>query len=435
MQRNTLFLTLLFCFSAALAAAQQSQKGADTLTYQTQAGLPIAASKIYFSESKFTFSGYGETNYINYRGPKNRQSNDLELYMTNMQRFVAYAAWRPKNWLVLYAEIFAEYANDGNRESHFEYLPEVFVDFLLSDRFNVRIGSHQPQIGYINNNDEPVMFYTVNRPEVERLIIPSTWIDFGVMTYGNLSPTLKYSASVYQGLDHTNLNSATWIRRGRDETLRFNFDSYVLNSSLKYSGIKDTEIALNGFWTRMARNQTVTLNNEARDASAATYLASSYIRHSYKNWTFMALGAYGSMRNTESLFALGNQLQPGAGQAMGEKVYGYYTEVGYDLLPILGLNKRKQRGKQDNLLVRSHELKLPVFARFERLNTHAGVQAELQGEELYQSNLTALTIGANFNPRRSIVIKTNYQFRHNKAPLVTGEMEGNRFEAGLGFIF
>lgn len=414
---------------------KEKKKLVDSLTYETASGLPIAASKIYFSDSKFTISGFFESNFINYRGPKNRASGDLELYQTNLQRLVTYAAYKPKDWLVIYAEIFAEFVNDGTNESEWEYLPEFFLDFLISKEFNVRVGTHQPQIGYINNNDEPIMFHSVNRPEVERLIIPSQWIDLGLMTYGNIGNDLKWSLSAYQGLDASNLNGATWIRGGREDALRFNLNNMLINSSLKYTGIRDTEIGLNGLYTLLGKDQKIQdqFGNE-RKVDASTYLLSSYARHEIGPWSFMGLASYGETRGTRDLFELTSQNNE-EGEILGNKVFGYYLEVGYDILPALGLNKRKAKDKRDNFLVKANEMKLPVFVRYERLDTHAGVNTVFQESNLFRSDLNVVTIGANFNPRRSIVIKANYQIRDNNQALATGDFEGNRFEVGVGFIF
>ncbi len=410
------------------------KKVRDTLTYETASGLPIAASKIYFSDSKFTFSGFFESNFIDYRGEKNTASGDLELYQTNLQRFVTYAAYKPVDWMVIYAELFLEFANDGSNESDLEYLPEFFLDFLIHKNFNVRVGTHQPQIGYINNNDEPVMFYSVNRPEVERLIIPSQWIDLGIMTYGYINNDLKWSLSAYQGLDANNLNASTWIRGGREDALRFNFNNYVINSSLKYTGLKNTEIGLNGVFTAMGSDERITVNGQERKVDANSYLLASYVRHQYRNWSFMGLGSYGSMSGTQDIFEL-TRNQDGVGQVLGQNVFGFYGELGYDVLPILNLNRRKAKGKQDNAILRANEMKLPLFFRYERLNTHASVNSNLQPFVTNQSDLNVYTIGANFNPRRSIVLKANYQIRDNQQPLLNGQFEGNRFEIGLGFIF
>ncbi|PMB22034.1 hypothetical protein CEN47_20370, partial [Fischerella thermalis CCMEE 5319] len=102
--RILLHIILIFSYKG-YAQGSKWKKLVDTLTYETQTGLPIAASKIYFSESRFTISGYGESNFIRYLGEKNTLSDDLELYMTNMQRFVTYAAYKPKKWFVLYIEL------------------------------------------------------------------------------------------------------------------------------------------------------------------------------------------------------------------------------------------------------------------------------------------------------------------------------------------
>jgi hypothetical protein len=421
------FVGISLClFLNTLSSQEEGGRVIDTLTYETQSGLPIAASKIYFSDSKFTISGYGESNYINYLGEKNTLSEDLEIYMTNMQRFVAYAAYKPKKWLVLYAEIFAEYLNNGRDEAHFEFQPEMFVDFILGDHFNIRAGTHQPQIGYLNNSDEPIMFFTVNRPEVERLIIPSTWIDLGISFYGKINKNFNWSASVFQGLDPQELNGATWIRRGRSNPVRMNFDGYTINSSIKYTGINNTEIALNGIYSKMALDR-ITSN---------TYLISSFVRHSYRNWSFMALGAIGGNNNTSGLFEITrNNSEDLFGQVLGKNVYGYYAEIGYDILPLFSNRKASEESGKSGLFFRTKEMKLPLFLRFERLNTHAGIDNSLENAPIFQSNVVAWTIGANFNPRRNIVMKTNYQFRNNKSPLPNGLFEGDRFELGIGFIF
>lgn len=112
----------------------------------------------------------------------------------------------------------------------------------------------------------------------------------------------------------------------------------------------------------------------------------------------------------------------------------FYTEVSYNILPLLGFKKNKEGAKR-NALYRREEVKLPVFARLERLNTHAQVTEALANEMRNQSDLTALAVGFNFNPKRNIVLKANYQFRWNTIPLSTGQLEGDRFELGLGFIF
>ncbi|WMJ72949.1 hypothetical protein RCC89_07205 [Cytophagaceae bacterium ABcell3] len=399
----------------------------DTLTYETQPGLPMAASKIYFSDKKFTVSGFGELAYTNYLGPKDVQSGDIELYMTNLYRFVSYMAYKPKDWLVLYGEIFAEYFQDWGHEADHEIFIEAFADFLIDRRFNLRVGTHQVQLGYVNNNDEPIQIFSVNRPDVERIIIPSQWIDLGIMTYGAINNDLSYTFSVYQGLDANNLRGGTWIRGGRANALRFNFNSYILNSQLNYTGIKNTTLSASGIYTRVGDGEEVAMNGGLAPVTANTALVSGYSRTELKRWTIMMLGTYGRMGQTDRIEAL-------TGEVLGNSVYGGYLEVGYDLMPFF---KRRNGERTRTMLYRSDEVRMPVFARYERLNTHRAIHPDLlrPEHEVFASDLHTLTVGLNFNPRRNIVVKGNYQFRYNRIPLSTGEREGNRVEIGAGFIF
>lgn len=432
--RNVIILSLFSFSFSVLGQENGDKKIIDTLTYEQHMGLPAAASKMYYTDKNWAISGFGESNYNHYLGPKNRESQDIELYNTQLQRFVLYGAYKPVDWLVVYAEFFAEFMNDGTQETDFEYFPEFFLDFLFDKKFNLRLGTHQPGIGYINNNDEPILFYTVNRPEVERMLIPSQWIDLGVMTYGQIGDDFKWSASAYQGLDAENLNGATWMRRGRDKALRFNFDSYLLNGKLLYSGVKNTEFSLNGFYSPVGLGKTIEIDGVSQDVKANSFLTSAYVRHDLKNLSMMALGVYGQTSNTDQLYHLTASSDIGS-QVIGKEVWGFYTELSYDILPLLGFDKNKSGKREPNFLFNRKQFKLPVFARLERLDTHSAIHESLINEERSRSNLTTLSIGANFNTKRNIVFKANYQFRWNTEPISTGEMEGDRIEVGLGFIF
>lgn len=405
----------------------------DSLTYQTQTGLPIAASKIYFTDRKFAFSGFGEASFIHYDGPKDRGSEDIELYMTSLYRFVSYLAYKPKPWLVLYGELFFEYFRDQGIESDTELFVEVFADFLIDPRFNVRVGTHQVQIGYVNNHDEPIQFFSVNRPDVERIIIPSQWIDLGIMTYGGIGDDWSWSMSAYQGLNSRKYNGGTWIRRGRDDELRFNFNSILLNSQISYSGFKNTLLNFSGIYTDAGNNQEISINGSTEIVKAPTYLLSSFVRNEWENFTFNLLGTYGRMSNTDGIYRLTADDRPDRGQVLGREVFGYYLEVGYDLMPFFR-NRDKVKG-ESTFYYKPQEVMLPIFVRYEHLNTHSSIHPDLQNLRRFHSDLRILTLGANFNPRRNVVLKTNYQFRWNRQPLSTGEVEGNRFEFGFGFIF
>ncbi|MBK1438393.1 hypothetical protein JHJ32_00210 [Parapedobacter sp. ISTM3] len=79
-------------------------------------------------------------------------------------------------------------------------------------------------------------------------------------------------------------------------------------------------------------------------------------------------------------------------------------------------------------------MKLSLFSRYERLNTHAGVRVELLHLPRVESNMDIWTFGANFNTRENIVIKANYQRRMNRFQDDPSPRK-QIVETGIGFIF
>lgn len=57
------------------------------LKYKQQPGLALAASKIFFSEKRYSISGFGEFNYIPVQTGVNTNLGDLELYYSGLYRF------------------------------------------------------------------------------------------------------------------------------------------------------------------------------------------------------------------------------------------------------------------------------------------------------------------------------------------------------------
>jgi hypothetical protein len=407
----------------------------EELTYEQHPGLPLAASKIFFSKKRWTISGFGEASYTHYLGDKNTSSGDIELYGTNLYRFVLYGALRATDWMILYAEFFGELYHDGLEEVDYEIFLEAFVDFVIAKPFNVRVGWSQVPIGYVNNNDEPVMYYSVNRAEVERLIIPSQWIDLGVQVYGWITPKLVWMAHAFQGVDGNELMGASWIRRGRE--MRFNFRSIGVAGKLEYRPLEDLEFSVSGLYMDSGNRETVTINDEEQLVRAPTGLVAAYARYEPKNWSLMVLGTLGWLGGTPGLYELTSRHEQGP-QVLGARTWGVYAELGCDILHYFS---RWRRGEsRRNFLFHTDEFKLPLFVRYERLDTHNRIDPLLlphvtNGATTFRSNLDVLTLGLNFNLRKNLVLKANYQFRHNRERSPDVPVEGDRLQVGLGFIF
>jgi hypothetical protein len=437
-RKNFIYIGIvLSLLSPAYSVAQEDslkkeKRVIEELTYQQQPGLALAASKIFFSEKPWSISGFGEMNFVNHQMAPNVGLGDLEMYYSHLYRFATFFGYRFSKKIIWNSEIQFEHLYDnsgiaGSEIRHTEFVLEAFMDFLIHKNLKARVGFFPLTIGYVNNNDEPVMFYSVNRSEVERIITPSTWIEFGAMFYGEIAKDLNYTLGITQGLNARNYFGATWIRQGRE--IRLDFPKTIsLNPQINYTGIKNTTMSISGYFGESGQGATA-INPETnleQNVKAMIQLYSGYIKYDYKNMRFVTVGTLGQLSDTELLFDLTG------GQVIGKKTYGYLFEFGVDLLPYFRKNKTFEN--KGTWGFEKNEMKLPIFIRYERLDTHAAFSRTLQpmGNPATRGDLSIWTFGLNYNPSDNWVIKANYQLRNN---LANPGGEGNLLEFGLGFIF
>lgn len=389
--------------------AEGTKKMVPELQYKQHPGLAYAASKIYFSDQKYAVSGFGEINAIRYAGESNRESGDIELFYTNLYRFSTFFGYKFTNRLIFNSEFLGEFIHDGTREYGTDIVIEAMLDYLIHPRFNARVGFFPLPMGYLNNNDEPVMFNSVNRPEVERVIIPSSWIMLGTMAFGKVAGNLSYSAGIVGGLDGNNFVEGTWIRQGRQIHHGIPKD-FASVGQLLYSKGEDLQLGVSAY--RGASGVDGTTDALGRVRMPTTVL-SAHGRYQKPRFSLTGVATQGQLGRTVEAFER-------TGQVMGARTFGYYIEADHDILPYFS----KKAGSR----------KLKVFARTEWLNTHARTDASLRGNRRNEQDLRIVTIGASYAPKRSFVFKSNYQFRANRfasAPVP----ESNVAEFGMGFIF
>lgn len=395
-------------------------------------GLSESASKIFFSDSWLTFSGYLELNQIiPLKGARDRSSEEIELYYSDLYRFSPFLGLRIFKNVVFTTEIQFEYFRDNDRESEVEWNPEFYFDILFSPKFNVRAGIFPLAIGYINNNEEPILFYSVNRPDVERLIIPTGWNETGIGIYGALGDNFHYFLNFTNGLEAKKFKSATWIRGGRE--VHFNIKDISINPQVNYLGLPYTTLSLSGYYGNTGQNEKITINNEVKEIKAPVSLLSGYARFDYHGLRLIGMGVVGQLSETDKIAVL-TENNNGNSQVIGEKVYGYYLEAGYDILKLIFNNKQKVEAfnHNPNRLFRRENAKFSVFARYERLDTHASIISSLQGLPNDRQNLDIVVCGLNYEPSDMAVIKINYKYLNNRNK---SDFDENLLEVGIGVSF
>jgi hypothetical protein len=71
----------------------------EKLKYKQQPGLALAASKIFFSDRRYSISGFGEFNVVPLQTNVNRNVGDLELYYSGLYRYATFFGYRITNKL------------------------------------------------------------------------------------------------------------------------------------------------------------------------------------------------------------------------------------------------------------------------------------------------------------------------------------------------
>ena len=139
-----------------------------------------------FMESKTTVGGYGELHY-------DMEANDGDGKL-DFHRFILYIKHNfNENWSLM-SEIEIEHNmvySDG--DGGYLAMEQAYLNYWNGD-WGFQGGVILVPAGIINEHHEPPTFMSVERPEYNKYIIPTTWFDNGFAFYGNMgSFNWKYS--------------------------------------------------------------------------------------------------------------------------------------------------------------------------------------------------------------------------------------------------
>ena len=369
-----------------------TQTGGFTLvdTEKSYSGMGPAASKVYFSKNPLSIGGYGEMFYAN--------PEDGGDY-ADVYRFITYFGYKFNDWIVLNTEIEFEHGADSSGDNGGKVVVEFFyLDFLLSDQANLRLGHVLTPMGLVNLRHEPTLFNTVQRPEIEKYLLPSTWHENGALVYGRFdSADIDYTAGVINALNLNNDDAKApaygWIREGRlGASKDAPFDPAFVGR-VDYTGINGLMVGASVYY-----GDGSNVEDGVEDISGLDTTIFD-IHASYDNGPFSMYGLYTqtNMDGAENL-----------SDTAVEKASGYYVNASYDISSLVGLN-----------------YKLPVFAQYQDLNP---VEKTVNGRKEDDFQTEIVTIGLNFFPADQVVLKADYEMRD-------GYKEGDTFSFGLGFIF
>jgi len=196
-------------------------------------GLGAAASKVYYSKSPLSIGGYGEMFY-SYNSIDGDTDNSSTV---DIKRFITYIGYKFSDDIILNTEIEYESAGvDASGNGDKVAVEFLYLDFLMNENANLRVGNFLMPMGLINQRHEPTLFNTVQRPDTSYYLIPSTWTESGLMVFGKITDDLEYKIAGVTGLVDSNAGEK-WLRKGRGGSFTNNNPSLGGVARLDYTGI------------------------------------------------------------------------------------------------------------------------------------------------------------------------------------------------------
>ena len=375
-------------------------------------GLGPAASKVYGVAQGLSIGGYGEAYYRKDVSDKTRSDRDTTDYL----RFVLYTGYKFSDRIILNAELEFEHASTstgGSVSVEFAYL-----DFLMYEWANFRAGMLLAPMGIVNELHEPVFFNGVERPEVERRIIPSTWRENGVGIFGELLPGLEYRVygmnalkGVSESSGGASLNLKEHYRSTRQKGGEALAEDIAFVARLDYSPILNATFGGSVYTGKSSHDQQYVDDSGSKVdyPDARLTIWELHALYSLRGLEARALFAMSHLNDTDELNRIGG------GGKIAKEMYGFYSELAYDIMPwVLGTTEQQ----------------LSPFVRFSYIDQHAEMAGDWDAQGRYEHRIW--TTGVSYKPHPNVVLKVDYR---NFDTVDNDHEREDEVNFGLGFVF
>lgn len=376
----------------------------DKTEYKSAYGLGPAASKVYQVGKGLSIGGYGEANYqsiLDDQGGRDSSGNLKNPDNADFERLVIYTGYKFSDNILFNSEIEFEHSSTG--KSGEVSVEMAALDFFIDPLVNVRAGMVLMPMGFVNQIHEPPFYFGNNRPEVERRIIPSTWREIGAGLFGELAPGLTYTTYVVNGMNADSFSSSG-IRNGRQSGSQAKAEDLAYVGRLEYAPDFLPGMTIGGSAYIGNSGQNKLFDGRALDVTTQLYEA--HLQWKYRGLEFRTLGSFGRIGDAAALSRAKKT-------TIGSENYGWYSEVGYDILPHIFPNSTQY---------------LAPFFRYEKMDTLASIAAGFSDD--LTKDLEIFQIGMNYKPIPNVVIKADYRNFKQKAGAAPDD-----FNLGIGFIF
>jgi phosphate-selective porin O/P len=323
----------------------------------------------------------------------------------DFHRFVLLITHRFSDRIRFVSELELEHALVEGLEAAGELeLEQAYVDFLLSRRFNVRAGMMLVPVGIINERHEPPVYYGVERPFVDTVIVPTTWFEVGAGVHGELGRGWRYRAYVMSPLNAREFSADEGVRGGVQKGSNTNIGRPAVTGRLEYVGIAGLTVGAS-FWTGRS-------GFEFRPRfEVPVKLGEADVRYSRDRLELRGQFAQVAISNAGLLNdAMGRAV--GVDPNVARALRGFYGEAGYRVISGASYGD------------------VGVFARYENFDTQFKMPKDYL--PLKELDRDALVFGVTYWPDPDIALKADYAGVRSKSSTIR---EPNAFNIGLGWWF
>ncbi len=399
----------LYRTALAILMAAQTQVKAQVITEDsTGAAMNTAQNIIAGNYGKQVVLGsYVQLDYNQPTGNARYQAGNLDVH-----RLILFMGYRFNNKTQFVTEIEWEHVSEIAIE-------QAFVNHNINNWLNIRGGLLLIPMGIINEYHETTTFNGVERPNLDKYIVPTTWRELGFGITGQInSISLRYQLYAVNGPKsfdgNATLRGKDGIRKGRQKGTESFMSSPNLSGKLDFYGIKGLKTGVAIYW---GNTQSVAYNGLLRNDETAVQSADSTtiglmmtgidFRYQYKRFQARGELIYANLSNTKAY-------NTKFGKDVGSSMLGYYIEGGYDILPFFTQSKQK----------------LILFGRYETYDTQYTVTNEITKNKNYAR--TDITIGFSYHiVPNATVLKIDYQNFTTQA----NSNQQHQINAGIGLWF
>ena len=359
-------------------------------------GFGPAASRVYKVESGLSIGGYGEFLYENYAGSKQDGTSSGKKDQFDALRAILYTGYKFNDRLLFNSEIEVEHAKEI-------YLEFAYVDYMFTENVGMRAGMLLAPLGLTNELHEPPIFLGTERPLTENKIIPTTWRENGIGLFGE-TETTSWRVYTMNSLNGAKFSSSG-LRGGRQKGAKALAENFGIAARWDYIGTPGLLLGASMYTGNTG--QGMELNGS--EVGGRVTIFDVHMDYKVNGFDLRALWAHASVDEVDEL----NQANGLTGSAgIGEAMGGWFVQAGYDLL----------RTKTDT------EAAFIPYVRYERVNTHQGVEAGYSASA--SKDLTATSIGFAWKPATQVVFKGDYQIHE------TGSNSGiNQMNFVVGWLY